>query len=1047
MKPMAWRPKTDWLRADIEEEERKIEELQRPQVFRAPRQVTPSLEYEPPPPPYEPPKEEPRESWWQRIMRYAPWSALGTEIMGYHKAMEEVRQEHPELTPEAWEAYKEVGVKQEKWRLPSIPSVKEYQEFEQLPWYQQLMYEAPFWIATAAAPSAAGVKTWLGAKYAGAQIPRWASMLMKALTPVAAVETAPARGIKKIARGISAAKFNRAFRASSEYKQLTKTMPKASSGRGALEARLRQAFLYEMQGHPQTATNIREQIWYSFPNLRPPGLRKPIPTRFSLVPIGGGEALLPMNPEKWALMNVPERVNLVTSLGLSGKLGSKAWEALTEAERVILEGEMPITKPPEVPTIARPPVAEAPPAIEGMATNTQKVEAHRIAYNKLLLDPKTHKVTPAYRRLAKGMTGKTSMLSMTEAEASAFIESLNRLEVKFGRAPKIPTTKALITEKMAEKIPFLKEIGKKEQYRPARQVFTKMGLLEEVWEPAFRAEVEINEALAAFEKGISAIEKTIGRAPESRASIFRALENPELVKDLTPTEAEAHKWFRKYFDKRADDLNLPQAKRRQDYVTHIFEENITRELKETHQIPPEIIKAFDFITPKTAFNPYLKERLGQTVGLKEDPFAAARAYEYRALRSMHYTPLIQKIRIYRRFLPPTADRYLRDYIARITNRPLAGDREWNQTLTEFGEQIEKLPGGKVLGGYLKSGNMAQLMAYQYVNLLYFLWLGFKPTSAIRNLSQNFLTLAEVGPVHFFKGAVSSKARAAVKESLVLRSRRRAYLPGIDSSFADTWMAKTREVSMKMFRGADRINVTSAFKAGYAEAESLGLPHEWCVKRGDEVAGDTQYIYTKLAGAAWSQEPLGRLLSPLTTWPENWTELMTRWFRGKPSQVYKQYEAQTGKTVKAGMSWAQKRKSIMIYLAIIATAYGMQKKTRLKALEYTGWTSIRYMSEIIGGRMPALSLPYAVAQMVAGFALGDNRMLKEGWNRLKPENLMGIVRQLERIMSGARDWLTLFFYLENERKKQPAKPPTGEYRGGAYRGGAYRGGAYEGGSYR
>jgi len=258
------------------------------------------------------------------------------------------------------------------------------------------------------------------------------------------------------------------------------------------------------------------------------------------------------------------------------------------------------------------------------------------------------------------------------------------------------------------------------------------------------------------------------------------------------------------------------------------------------------------------------------------------------------------------------------------------DREINHTIREFANVISKLPGGKGLANVLIQGDMAGLTAYNYTSLLYTMWLGFKPTSAIRNLGQHCLALADVGPINFAKGIglrFTAEGKEALGKSLVLRSRRRAYMPGIDASFASRWSDTVREKSLAMFRWADRQNVSDAFLSGYAEAKAL-MPQagkEWWIKRGDEVAAHTQYIYTKLGGAEWSQSALGRVLSPLTTWPENWVELMTRWIGAKPSAVYKRYAAETGTEV-TQIAWAARRKALILYMALVGSAYGIQAKT-------------------------------------------------------------------------------------------------------------------------
>ena len=254
----------------------------------------------------------------------------------------------------------------------------------------------------------------------------------------------------------------------------------------------------------------------------------------------------------------------------------------------------------------------------------------------------------------------------------------------------------------------------------------------------------------------------------------------------------------------------------------------------------------EYITPKQIFNPFLQKRLGATTGLIEDPILAAEAYSSRQLKVFYYEPLLEKINLYAKHAPPAASRYMKEFALRLTGKPLKIDEEVNNTLKEFGDMVATLPGGKNIAKYFQTGNPSGIAAYNFTSALYFLWLGVKPTSAIRNLSQHTLILAETGPVHFADGMrlrLTGEGRAALNDSLVLRSRKAAFIPGIDDSLAQNWTDKFREIALYMFRLADKQNVSDAFLAGYSEAKSL-LPNAdrqvW-IDRGDEVAADTQYL--------------------------------------------------------------------------------------------------------------------------------------------------------------------------------------------------------------
>ena len=342
--PLAWQPKINRLWSQIEEEERKIEELSQPLAPRqrfgaglaAPEEELPI---------------EPEEGWYSRIMRYAPWTVVGTDIRTSIRATEIAE----ETGRPRQEVYRELlglppieEVKELPWyQKPTAgwaPTPEVYEEFQSLPWQKQLLYEAPFWGMQAIVPGAMQVRAALAPTAARGGIRGAAAAVTRgALRPVAAIEEAQAKIIQAVANKISATRINFAFHRSAEYKQLIKEMPNASKARTAIEQRLRSAFLYDLQGNTRTATNIRTQIYHSKPQIDP-GFHMPVPEDMALMLwVGGSEALLPMNPQKWAMLNIQGKVNLVKSLGLPGSVASKAWGALTEAERGVLGAK------PEIP--------------------------------------------------------------------------------------------------------------------------------------------------------------------------------------------------------------------------------------------------------------------------------------------------------------------------------------------------------------------------------------------------------------------------------------------------------------------------------------------------------------------------------------------------------------------------------------------------------------------------------------------------------------------------------------------------------------------------
>ncbi|KKL81836.1 hypothetical protein LCGC14_1990790, partial [marine sediment metagenome] len=199
---------------------------------------------------------------------------------------------------------------------------------------------------------------------------------------------------------------------------------------------------------------------------------------------------------------------------------------------------------------------------------------------------------------------------------------------------------------------------------------------------------------------------------------------------------------------------------------------------------------------------------------------------------------------------------------------------------------------------------------------------------------------------------------------------------------------------------------------------------------DEVAGDTQYLYTKMNSMSISQSSGGRVISVLTTWMANWMELMTKWVSRRPSQVYLQYEKATGRKIPA-KNWSQTYKAIVTYMIIIALAYIIKEKTRLRAFEYTGITSLRYLGSIASGEFPGLQIPGSVVKMVTSFLTDDERGFKTAWSEFRRSAIPGVVNQLEDVASAEKDWMTLLFYLEGvdwkiKKLQEKWEPDVREY---------------------
>lgn len=631
----------------------------------------------------------------------------------------------------------------------------------------------------------------------------------------------------------------------------------------------------------------------------------------------------------------------------------------------------------------------------------------------------------AFKARLKALTGSSSLtdfynqaikgIAPEAVEAPVSTIGEEGVIIAEGGVPVSPTE--VIPQGIVDNSPILQDIGAKEKTRAVRKVLTRIGLWRELYKPIQKSEIEFNEELEEKRKQVRELRKLAGKDKSRWVLIFREANEAGSQVGLTFNEKRVVAKIRKWADDWANRKGLSQERRIKDYIPHLFEEEIKRELNTEAGIDPLVAS---ILREKSAFpitDPFLKERLG-ALGFIEDPFAAMEAYDTVSLRALHYGALLDKIDsiMHSEGTPESVVKYLKDYSRRMTGELSEFDKSMNITIQDFAGKIRSMPKfGEAWYQALTNGNPSGRAAYNLTSALYVMWLGFKATSAIRNLSQHTLIIGEVGIEHFSKGIglrFTKEGREVLKKSLVWRSRQFAFVEGLDSSFQSRFQKDFAEKALYLFRKADEQNVKDAFLAGYAEAKELlpdANPQVW-YDRGDEVAADTQYLYTKMNSPSWAHDSKGRVLSMLTTWTINWMDLMSKWVSKRPSQVYLEQERLTGKKVSQA-NWSTSYKAIGLYMLIVGLAYVIKERTRLKAWEYTGITSLNYLAAIMGGEFPALTLPGAVADVVAGTLFNDDRRMKTGLNQLK--NMVGIINQLDDVSKGEKDWLTLLFYLEGK----------------------------------
>ena len=758
-----------------------------------------------------------------------------------------------------------------------------------------------------------------------------------------------------------------------------------------------------------------------------------------------------------------------------GKLTPKEFEAVLDSfwkaqgeQAIVVKGEtLPVPPKPEPTKVAEPPVkprvskqeyidrltktnankapvvkaiedAKAKPsdeaeanikvAAESKPTTDQVARIKFLVGQKGLLTP-TDKQKAQHMAFLKALTGEEHITKMNQGQVQLVLETLDRWHPKTVRAV-YETPVKYITPELINMIQGFREIGLLEDFRDAYHVWQKIGLVREIYEATEKGEVDLVERIETDTKIALQYEKVTKDIPGADARIFRQLNNT-LTKgeELSTKELETVEWLKSHFDKWADDLKLPPEKRRKHYITNIIEAAIVKDLKEKKFLNVDYLRAMEYGPgAKEIFHPFLQARKGlRGKGVKESWTSAFEAYEGYSARKLFYDPILQKISLLSKFLPPNAEKYAHEYKKRMTGELTAFDKKANVTFAEMGAVIAKLPGGKGFAEFLTKGNPTGTISYHMAGLLYVSYLGLMPRSSIRNASQSVLTISETGAKAFLKGGEflrTPEGKAALKECVILRQRRFAALPGLNVSAMKGKLKTAEDAALYLFKLPDiKFSVPRAFAAGYVEARDLGLPHEYCIRRGNEVARKCQYAYSGMASSLVSQSSGGRVLGVFTTWPRNFTELLVEWGTGKPSQVYLDYKKDTGTDV-IPESGTAKRAAILRYLAIVALASVIERKTAFRATEYTGWTSLKSIPRILSGDLAGIQIPAGAVGLVLGMAeymaTGDPYLMKKGWESIRPDKQVLLIKSLKDVFEGKKDWMDLLLYLEKGEglKKYP-----------------------------
>jgi len=468
--------------------------------------------------------------------------------------------------------------------------------------------------------------------------------------------------------------------------------------------------------------------------------------------------------------------------------------------------------------IAKPEIVEP-----AKATKGQIAQAHIIAKEKAFVSEKG-KMRPGYRRLAKAMSGETSMKKMSSEQASRFIDALKRLPEPTYRKgklvpPSIPRTTKLATLKQFQrkyrKPTLLKYItsqtyyaevlGVKEIVRPLEEGKQRFDL--EFRKASLEVDRKIDEIDKFYETTIKekAAAKLKNQPTKAVAKIRDLLDKyEEPPKGLTIEEAQIFNWFRdlnREVLRRENEvrkaLDYPLIKERKAYVRHVADVMATEMLQGKYPFPEGKAYWAQKAVSQKIYNPMeFQRKLAEEIeGLfTKDLGYATKSMLWTGLKEIHLSKPLrffseqlgaiskdlpiykglspQEIELLQKtvVMPVGTKRWVIDYV----NQVIKGQETWldtqvNNLVTESGlsglfNKILK-PFGRTISRKPIT-NMFQKGGRLVISGV----LGWRPKLLIRNKFQSFQNLALYTTKANLKGTIpaSKQLREIIDNSLFIK---------------------------------------------------------------------------------------------------------------------------------------------------------------------------------------------------------------------------------------------------------------------------------------
>ena len=435
-----------------------------------------------------------------------------------------------------------------------------------------------------------------------------------------------------------------------------------------------------------------------------------------------------------------------------------------------------------------------------MVTQDQKRNTHLIAKKKGLITPKG-KTTPGYRKIAKVMTGKTSMKNMTQEEADVFTDALEKVsEPRYKKGKMVPPSIATST-KLAKPELFEQKFKTPTpaKFLTSQTRYAELLGIKKLVKPMEigkqNLDLEYAELTHQTDKVISEMKKAKVNT-KSMAKLLNTQE--EAPPNLSEKSKQAFNYFRdlsRDLIKRENEvrasLELDPIPYRQAYYRHIADKMSDEVIQGKHPLPEGLKYWSEQTIGKKVYNPMEMQRKLKDDLLKKfssDLSYVTKAMTWTALKEIHLsipknilnkelgilskdklvykslTPQERKVYDAQMTMPASTKKWLLDYVnIALGSRQSALDESVNRWIVD--SPIKDVANSvlKPFGKHIGQRPMTMMLSAVSKLPIYGAMSGINPRQLVRNKFQTLQNVALYGFKNTIKGYTPTSSYPVLEE--------------------------------------------------------------------------------------------------------------------------------------------------------------------------------------------------------------------------------------------------------------------------------------------